>query len=120
MLWLTVGIGLIALALVVVALGFVGDSKERAGVSRSLAAIEGYGVSPEAARQRDFSERVLHPLAGRLGNLGTALTPRGAISRLQRHLDYAGNPAGWPVERVVAAKGVGLVIGFLCGLGFGV
>jgi tight adherence protein C len=119
--WVLIG-GLVAIsgALVVAALGFVGDSRERVEVSRALAAIEGYGVGSEAARQKDFSERILQPLAGRLGNLGRALTPGGSIARLQRHLDYAGNPAGWPVERVVAAKGVGLVIGFLCGLGFGV
>lgn len=116
------GLAAICVAFVVAALGFVGEGEDRNRVSRSLAAIENaYGfVTFEQARQRSFTERILVPLGGRLGSIGKALTPTGAVARLQRHLDYAGNPAGWPVERVIAAKGVGLVVGGLVGLGFGV
>jgi tight adherence protein C len=106
--------------MVAMSLAFVGEGSERARVTRSLAAIEkGFGVGMDSVAEKSFTERILLPLGGRLGSLGTALTPTGAIARLQRHLDYAGNPAGWPVERVVSAKGVGLVIGSLAGFGFG-
>jgi tight adherence protein C len=57
-----------------------------------------------------FSERILTPLTARLGGLGRALTPSGAIVRLRRQLDYAGNPVAWPAERVIRVKGVGLVL----------
>jgi tight adherence protein C len=60
--------------------------------------------------------RVGQPLARRLGKLGAALTVGGAVARLQRQLDRAGNPPAWPVERVIAAKGIGLVLG-ACGGG---
>jgi len=119
---LIIGLSALVAAALVGSLAMVGEGEERAGVNRSLAAIEkGYGVGPEAARrQRSFTDRILVPFGTRLGSLGAALTPSGANARLQRHLDYAGNPAGWPVERVIAAKGIGLVLGFLFGLGFGV
>jgi tight adherence protein C len=73
-------------------------------------------TSPEA---RPFTERIVRPFGERLGALGRTLTAAGTVARLQRHLDYAGNPAGWPVERVVAAKGVGLVVGGAIGLCLG-
>jgi Flp pilus assembly protein TadB len=90
---------------------------QRADVARTLATIgPGY---VDRDRGASFGVRVGRPLARRLGRLGTALTPRGAVARLQRQLDRAGNPAGWPVERVVAAKGVGLVLGAAGGALFG-
>jgi tight adherence protein C len=118
---LMIGLGLLAAAALVGGLAFIGESAERAGVSRSLAHIErryaGGGLNP--VDQASFAERVLAPALGRLGSLGTALTPAGAVARLQRQLDYLGNPPGWPVERVVAAKGVGLIVGAVGGLLFG-
>jgi tight adherence protein C len=118
---LMLGLGAICAAAVMGSLVFVGDGQRRAGVSRSLAAIEQrYGIGVEAARQRSFTERILRPLVGRLGSLGKALTAGGAMARLQRQLDHAGNPAAWSVERVVAAKGVGLVVGGFLGFGLGV
>jgi tight adherence protein C len=116
-----VGLGLLGAAALVGALAFVGESAERVGVSRSLAHIERrYLAGADPAAEASFSERVLTPAMGRLGSLGTALTPTGAVARLQRHLDFLGNPPGWPVDRVIAAKGVGLVLGALGGLAFGV
>lgn len=120
--WLLIlGLGAICAAAVVAALAFAGESRQRAGVARSLAAIEQrYGAGVQTQRQRSFTERILRPLSGRLGSLGKALTAGGAMARLQRQLDYAGNPADWSVERVVAAKGVGLVVGGLVGFGSGI
>jgi tight adherence protein C len=39
--------------------------------------------------------------------------------RLAWQLDFAGNPAAWPVERVVSAKGISLVAGIVAGAAFG-
>lgn len=57
------------------------------------------------------------PLADRLAlvtrrfsRLGQALTPAGSIARLERRLELAGAPDAWPVERVVQAKGVLLIV----------
>jgi tight adherence protein C len=90
---------------------------DRANVSRTLATIGRGYVDPN--RRPSFGARVGQPLGRRLGKLGTALTVGGAVARLQRLLDRAGNPPAWPVERVVAAKGIGLVLGAGGGLLFG-
>jgi tight adherence protein C len=83
---------------------------DRAAVSRTLATI-GYTERRVGPAGRTFGERVGRPLAERFGRIGSALTVGGALGRLQRQLDRAGNPAAWPVERVVAAKGIGLFVG---------
>ena len=117
---LVFGLACLSVAVLAMALAFVGEGAERAGVSRSLAAIERrYGAAYESPQDRPFSERVLRPLGAKIGNLGSVLTPSGGLARIQRQLDYLGNPPGWPVERVVAAKGVGLVCGAVGGLMFG-
>jgi tight adherence protein C len=47
------------------------------------------------------------------------LTPSAGVVRLAWQLDFAGNPAAWPVERVVSAKGISLVAGIVAGAAFG-
>src|SRR2546429_1796022 len=85
---------------------------DRAAVTRTLATIhQGYVDRNVPGGRASFGIRVGQPLARRLGSLGAALTPSGALARLQRQLDRAGNPPAWPVERVVAAKGIGLFAG---------
>ena len=83
---------------------------DRAAVSRTLATI-GYTERRVGPAGRTLGERIGQPFARRLGRVGTALTLGGALARLQRQLDRAGNPPAWPVERVVAAKGIGLFAG---------
>lgn len=47
--------------------------------------------------------------------LARRLSPSGVAGRIQHHLDLAGNPPDWSVERVLAYKGVGLVGGAAVG-----
>lgn len=116
---------LIILAAIVCSLAFVGESAERMGVAKSIATIErSYGstftempgyMDPQAS----LKERIGQPLMDKVGQLGRALTPHGLRQRIERQLDYAGNPAAWPVERVISSKGIGLVLGAIGGLLFG-
>ena len=46
------------------------------------------------------------PLYERFAAVARRLTPADYTRRLQRRLDIAGNPAGWPPERVLALKGI--------------
>jgi tight adherence protein C len=64
-------------------------------------------------------EDSLPPIMRRLRALAGRLTPADYARRLQRRLDLAGNPPRWPAERVMAFKGVGLVLGALGGIVWG-
>jgi tight adherence protein C len=117
---LLVGLAACMSAPLVAALAFLGRDAERGEVTRALATIErGYAAALATGRKRSFRERIVQPFIDRVGNLGRALTPTGGIARLQQQLDYCGNPPGWPVERVVAAKGVFLVVGLVAGAALG-
>jgi len=109
--YLLVGVAAIALVPVAIAVAFTFPDRRRSGVALTLAHIEeGYGRTPDGPVPTSFSERAVRPLLSRFGGLGRSLSPQGTVGRLQRLLDRAGNPPGWPAERVVAAKGVGLLV----------
>jgi tight adherence protein C len=114
------GLGAIflAIALALATMGVI--TSERQQVSRSLAAVEAINTAPSMMRQelnRPFSERVLGPGMIRLTLLGKRLTPGDQIARIRHRLELAGNPPNWDVDRVVAFKMLGLVLGFLLGIG---
>jgi tight adherence protein C len=109
---LYLAVGAIALFPVIAAVALVGRDPRRAAVAVTLSHVEqDYGKLHDPSVPRSFSERVVLPLLRRFGGLGRALSPQGTLARIQRLLDRAGNPPGWPAERVVAAKGVGLLVG---------
>ena len=104
----------LAIALLVVAV-VPARSRER-GVAHSLAAIDqSYSQrSPAAADSEDFL------LPGWLRSLALRLSPAGIAAKLQRRLDLAGNPGRWTPDRILAVKGLGLIVlamlGALCTL----
>ena len=51
-----------------------------------------------------------------LQRVGEVLAPGGVRARLARHLDYAGNPPAWPLDRVLRARVVGAFAFGLFGL----
>jgi tight adherence protein C len=61
----------------------------------------------------------LPSLYKRFAGFAAKLTPGGYARRLQHKLDLAGNPGGWAADRVLAFKGIGLVIGAVLGFLFG-
>jgi tight adherence protein C len=100
----------------VVATTFVGT--ERAGVARSLAAVEAIKAAPDPMRrelEKPFNERVTGPFFTRLTALGRRFTPDDQSARLRHKLDLAGNPAGWDTDRVLAFKMLGLLVGGVTG-----
>jgi tight adherence protein C len=70
----------------------------------------------QEAMQRPFSERVLEPAVSGLAALARRLTPAGSRDRIAQKLVLAGSPEGWDAERVLAFKGLGLVLGAGTGL----
>ncbi|MBL7262189.1 type II secretion system F family protein [Paractinoplanes lichenicola] len=61
-----------------------------------------------------FGGRLRPPVVWALQRLGNLVTPPPARARLLRHLDYAGNPTAWPLDRVIRGRMVaGVVLGLL-------
>lgn len=110
---LAVGLAAIFLA-VTVGLSTIGVlTSERAQVGRSLAAVRALQAAPEDMRREaepPFTERVLQPLVQRFSRLGQRFSPAGQNERYRHKLDLAGSPPRWDAERVLAFKGLGLVI----------
>lgn len=115
-------IGLIALALALALVGATLASAVggRSGPARALADIERvYAPGAGARRRRSAAERAMRPVTDLLIVLGRRLTPPPLTASMRRWLDYAGNPVGWPPERVHEAQGLGLVtLGGLGALGW--
>lgn len=117
-------LGIAALVAVFVALfvgiaSVAGLTSERRQVGRSLEAVQAIGTAP-ASMRRDvevpFADRVITPLLGKLTGLGRKASSAGREAELQRRLDLAGSPAGWDVDRILAVKVLGLVVGSLFGV----
>ncbi len=94
-------------AAVVILLAVLGERRQ---VARSLAAVQvGGRGAPGSGETASFSQRIAVPALDRLTSLGKRLTPGGASQKLLRLLDLAGNPAPWTLDRVLAAKALGVV-----------
>jgi tight adherence protein C len=116
---LLVGLAAIFFAIVIV-LATVGViTSERQQVNRSLAAVQAIHAAPTSMQReliKPFGERVLAPGMARLTQLGKRFSPRDHVSRIRHRLELAGNPPTWDVDRVVAFKVLGLLMGSVLGL----
>jgi len=119
-----VGLGAIFVAIAVGVFTLVSAGTGRTGVARALESID-HVYSPGAGSPSDenLRDRALTPAVQRVAGLGRLFTPKGAVAKLQKWLDYAGNPPAWPPERVMEMQGLGLLVfavfGFLVALGGG-
>ncbi|RDI30779.1 type II secretion system F family protein [Lentzea flaviverrucosa] len=104
---LYLGVGCLLLAVFLGAFALV--VKPRVTAAGSLALIETSYSAAVTAKP----DAVVSP--GWLRSIALRLSPAGVASGLQRRLDLAGNPATWTPDRVLAAKGLGLLLGL--GLG---
>jgi tight adherence protein C len=114
------GLAAIGVALLTIVLSLALGANQPTGVAKSLAIIEQTVHSAEVAR-RDLPamDRLVVPLFDRSRALAARLSPAGSPERLARLLDRAGNPGNWTVERVMGAKGSGLILGVVLGLFLG-
>lgn len=109
----TVGIGLLsffaASALLLIAVqDYVAQRRRIYRTLRNVRAIE---ASPVDIRRRQLavpiSRRIIIPALKGMGHFVRRLTPAHSVDRLSRELIYAGSPAGWDAERVLAFKIIG-------------
>jgi tight adherence protein C len=116
---LLLGTALFVLAVVVMVMASLMGSTHSTGVARSLELLNQTATTKEVAKNElGVQDRILGPLLGRLRALAERVSPAGTGSRMTRSLDRAGNPASWSVERIMGAKGLGLVIGVVLALLF--
>jgi tight adherence protein C len=117
---LYVGLAAIGIALLTLVLSVGMGSNQPTGVAKSLALIEQSVHSTEVARQdMPAMDRLILPFFDHTKALATRLSPAGSMERLVRLLDRAGNPGNWTPERVMGAKGSGLIVGVLLGFFLG-
>ncbi len=108
----------LAIAMMVVAVG--SSQPKQHGVAGALAAIEQtYTQRVETAGEQRATDPFAQ-LPGWLRVLALRLSPASFGVTVQRRLDIAGNPQRWTIDRILAAKGLGLValavLGVLLGL----
>lgn len=72
-----------------------------------------------AVADAEASPSLVQLVFQRSAGLAGKMTRDGYRSRLQGRLDVAGNPQAWPAERVLALKGVGLVLCLAIGFVYG-
>ena len=58
----------------------------------------------ELVLARGAGERALKPMTRALAGIAHRWTPSGVVEALERRIVLAGQPAAWPIERVLAAK----------------
>jgi tight adherence protein C len=108
------GLGSLGLAIALLVIAMVPARSRQHGIAGALTAIEQRYArhAPSAApRASDPFAAVPRWVRG----LAIRLSPSGTASALQRKLDLAGNPARWTPDRILAVKGLGLLV--LGGLG---
>ncbi|MBT9255902.1 type II secretion system F family protein [Phycicoccus sp. MAQZ13P-2] len=82
------------------------------GVARSLELLQQKPTTRDVAtNELGVQERLLAPTLDRLRGFADRLSPAGTGGRIARNLERAGNPSMWTVERVMGAKGLGLILG---------
>ncbi len=97
----------VAIALLVIVVMPTGPGE--GGVAGALAAIE-RRYSQDGGEGAGQAADSSTALPGWLRTLALRLSPKGAAARLQHRLDLAGNPARWNPDRVLAVKGLGLIV----------
>jgi tight adherence protein C len=126
---LVLGVALVFGALFLVFGAIGGLTREQTGVNRSIAVLEALTSAPQEMvdeLEPPFAERVLFPMLARMQGLGRKFSPEDATDRLRQKLEAAGNPRGWTIERILAAKVVGFIgalalsfaVALMLGLGF--
>jgi tight adherence protein C len=105
----------LAIALAVVTLT---AARPAGNVTSALAAIESRYAREALVDQKPGLSSFAAPAW--LRTLALRLSPSGFAGKLQRHLDLAGNPAAWTADRVLALKGLGLIVVGTLGLVSGV
>lgn len=102
-------LGALGLAIAILVVTVMPTRPGEGGVAGALAAIE-RRYSQDAGEAVGQAADTFTALPGWLRALALRLSPSGTIAKLQHRLDLAGNPAHWNPDRMLAVKGLGLIV----------
>lgn len=69
----------------------------------------------EAVLRESAGDRIFAPFLRNVGRRTRRLTPTGMIDSLESRLKHAGIDHRWTIERILAMKAIGLIVGFFLG-----
>jgi tight adherence protein C len=113
------GVGAFGLGILLLVVGLLWTGRRAAGVAGALASIERHYRQQAAVARSGDSSRKAAELPTWARRLAQRLSPEGVSASLQRRLDLAGNSGNWTPDRLLAVKGIGLVVGAIIGVLFG-
>jgi tight adherence protein C len=116
MLWIAVFIGVVVIAAVVMIVIGMRDAGEDDPLQDRLAEFADRGQITdleEIELSQSLSERVLFPIARKMGKLALRFTPQNAIQSTIKKLELAGNPGGMDPTVFWALRMAGLSLGAL-------
>jgi tight adherence protein C len=103
------GLSMVGLAIAMVVAAVRPARSGQRGVATALAAIEQRYARHAPAAARAAADPFA-TVPGWVRGLAVRLSPDGITTTLQRRLDLAGNPARWTPDRILAVKGLGLLL----------
>ena len=113
------GVGVLALAIVLLVTALLPARSASRGVAAGLAAID-RGYAQRALKAARDGSDLFAAMPDWLERLARRLSPAGIAGAMEHRLDLAGNPTRWTPDRILAVKGLGLlvlgVLGALYGL----
>ncbi len=100
-----------AIALAVFVLG--AQAEEKATVRASLRQLDGYEIDDVRDKEmlNPLKERAVLPALTALTDLARRFTPAGYVDTVRKKLTYAGDPSSDSVDRFVAIRFAGVIIG---------
>jgi tight adherence protein C len=116
MLWVAVLVGSVILAATILVLIGLRDVREDDPLQDRLADYAARGEITdleEIELSQPISERVIFPLARKLGEIALRFTPQNAIQQTTKKLELAGNPGGMDATVFWALRMAGLSLGAL-------
>lgn len=120
---LILGVGAIFIAVSLGTLVAATATHQSRRAERTFAIIRAYQAPVIAAQdtirapqEQSAGDRFLRPLLAMAAEVSRRLSPAGAASRIEKRLDYAGNPVGWTAERILAWKALAAVVVGAAGL----
>ena len=110
------GVGAFGLGIALLVAATSWSGSRATGVAGALASIERHYRHQAAVDRPGRSSRRSAELPTWARRLAQGLSPAGVGASLQRRLDLAGNSGNWTPDRLLAVKGIGLVVGAMIGV----